>query len=270
MLCKRIYAALAALLFLFLTNACVPKSDLVYLQAPEGDRQEQVFSYDRQSYRLQVNDILDVKVRSMNEEANTLFSGNSGNNNQQMQVGARGGGDIYYITGYTVNDSGYIDLPVLGEVYVQGHTIQEAEQAIEEEVKKYFSKYYLRVQLGGIRYAALGEFNAPGKSVILQNQVTIFEAIANAGDLNMVADRDEITIIRQYPDGTRIHKVNLLDQSIIGSPFYFIQPNDVLYAEPLRQKSIGLGINGAQTVTTIVSIVSSGLALILAIQSLRN
>ena len=66
----------------------------------------------------------------------------------------------------------------------------------------------------------------------MQNQVTIFEAIALCGDLTLAANRQEIRLIRQHPRGTKIHTINLLDQSVVGKPYYFIQPNDVLYAEP--------------------------------------
>jgi len=146
--------------------------------------------------------------------------------------------------------------------------LEEAKAIINTEVQRYFKTYYLQVKLGGIRFATLGEFNRSGKQVILQNQATIYEAIAAAGDLGPLAKRDEIRLIRQYPEGTKIHTINLLDQSIIGSPYYFIQPNDVLYAEPLPQKSYGFGVTGAQTITTLVSALSSSLALYLTIISL--
>lgn len=262
--------ALALLFLLVLIAGCVPKKDLVYLQAEDLAKSgDTTLSYQRRDYHLQVNDILDVQIRSMNPEANELFQGTS-NNNQQMQAGIRSGGDIYYMTGYSVNDSGYIDLPVLGLIEVEGLTISEAEDKIRQEVEKYYSKYYLRVKLGGIRYSAIGEFMAPGKYTILQNQLTIFEAIANAGDLTTVANRDKVQIIRQYPGGTKIHTINLLDRSIVNSPYYFIQPNDIIYVEPLQRKTLGFGINAASTLTTLVSILSSGLALILAIQGLNN
>ena len=125
------------------------------------------------------------------------------------------------------------------------------------------------MKLGGIRFSALGEFNAPGKRVVLQYQATIFEAIALSGDLTQLARRDKVKLIRQYPQGTKIHSLNLLDQSIIGSPFYFIQPNDVLYAEPLPQKSYGLGVNGAQTISTLIGVLGSSLAVTLSVLSLR-
>ena len=148
--------------------------------------------------------------------------------------------------------------------------LEEAKAAINTQVSTLFKSFYLQVKLGGIRYSALGEFRSPGKKVILQNQATIFEAIAASGDLTQVAKRDEIKLIRQYPDGTRIHTLNLLDQSIISSPYYFIQPNDVVYAEPLPQKAWGIGVTGAQTFTTIISTLSTSLALTLSIISLTR
>jgi polysaccharide export outer membrane protein len=104
----------------------------------------------------------------------------------------------------------------------------------------------------------------------MQNQVTIFEAIALGGDLNAVANREDVKLIRQYPEGTRVHRLNLLDQSIVGSPHYFIQPNDVIYVEPLPQRSWGIGVTGAQTLTTIMSTLSTSLALTLSIISLTR
>jgi polysaccharide export outer membrane protein len=258
------------ILFLFLVvlaaTSCVPVRKMIYLQ-DIGGVQKQEFKYDKDEYRIQENDILDVQIRSMNEEANKLFSIQGNIGNQAAQAGVASGGDLYYMTGYSVNHKGAIELPFLGEVVVKGKTLKDAKQAIDLEVAKLFKNYYLSVKLGGIRFSALGEFNRTGKHVILQNQATIYEAIAMSGDLTSLAKRDEIRLIRQYPDGTKIHSINLLDQSIIGSPFYFIQPNDVLYAEPLPQKAYGFGVTGVQSISSIVSIITGSLALILTITS---
>ena len=248
-------------------SSCVPVKKMIYLQSEE-EIKDKIFEYQKEEYRLQENDILDVQIGSMNEEANKLFSIQGQAGRQSMQVGAQSGGDLYYMTGYTVNHNGAIKLPYIGEVSVKGKTLKEAKAAVDEEVSKFFKNYYLQVKLGGIRFSTLGEFNRSGKQVILQNQATIYEAIALSGDLTPLAKRDEIRLIRQYPEGTKIHTINLLDQSIIGSPYYFIQPNDVLYAEPLPQKAYGFGVTGAQTITTLVSALSSSLALYLTIISL--
>ena len=150
------------------------------------------------------------------------------------------------------------------------YCIKEAKIKIEERLNKYLKTYFLSVKLGGIRFSAIGEFNRPGKNVILQNQATIFEAIALCGDLTQLAKRDEIKLVRQYPEGSKIHSIDLLQDSIINSPYYFIHPNDVIYAVPLPQKSSGLGVTGSNTFTTLVTALTGSLALILTIITLNN
>ncbi len=265
---KRIFNIALFILALSATS-CVPVKKMIYLQSDKEAVPVEVFEYQKENYRLQVNDILDVQIRSMNEEANNLFSMSAARQNSQaMNAGVQGGGDLYYMTGYTVAEDGTIELPFIGKVKVIGLSLSEAKETIDNEVSKFFKTYFLQVKLGGIRFSTIGEFRLTGKYVILQNQVTIYEAIAMSGDLTALANRDEIKLIRQYPNGTKVHSINLLDQSIIGSPYYFIQPNDVLYAEPLPQKSYGFGVTGAQTLSTIVTSVSSTVALILTLLAL--
>ena len=258
-----------ALLFAMSFTSCVPVEGMIYLQ-PDGDNPKEVFRYDKQEYKLQTNDILDVKISSLNPEVNALFNASTAGTMQVAQATAQTGGDLFYITGYSIDQNGNIDIPFVGMVDVLGLTLNEAHSAVDAKVSELFTNYHLKVKLGGVRFSALGEFNRPGKHVVMQNQVTIFEAIALGGDLSLVANRKEIRLIRQHPDGTKIHSVNLLDEGVVGSPYYFIQPNDVLYAEPLPQRSWGIGITGAQTLNTIVSTVSTSAALILSIISLSR
>ncbi len=263
--------SLAVIVFSIGFSSCVSKKKMVYLQSQDQEQQDTVFKYDRPDYKLQANDILAINIVSLEEKANEIFNAASkASASGSANVGLQNGGDIYYMTGYTIDDSGFVELPIVGEVYVKGKTLEEAKAAIDAKVKKYFSLYYLNVKLGGLRYTALGEFNAPGKYTIMQNQATILDAIANAGDLNMVASRKDVKIIRQYPDGTRIHTVNLLDRNLINTPYYFIQPNDVIYVEPLKAKSWGVGVTGAQSLTLTLSIVSTTLILITTILALTR
>lgn len=249
--------------------SCVPVESLTYLQPNEGENEE-VFVYDKDEYKLQVNDILDVKISSLDPELSALFNANTIGTMQFAQATSQTGGDLFYITGYSIDEDGEIDIPLVGQVKVQGLTLREAHATVNRKVAEMFTNYHLKVRLGGVRFSVLGEFNRPGKHMVMQNEVTIFEAIALGGDLSLVANRNELRLIRQHVDGTRIHTVDLLDQSVVGSPFYFIQPNDVLYAEPLPQRSWGVGVTGAQTLNTIVGTLSTSAALILSIISLNS
>lgn len=260
---------LVVVMFVLCWTSCVPVNRMIYLQ-PEEEGSPEVFHYNKAEYRLQVNDILDVRIATLEPQVNQLFNASTLGTMQVAQATAQTGGDLFYITGYSINDSGQVDIPFIGPVRVLGLTLEEARVLVDEHVGSMFTNYHLQVKLGGVRFAALGEFNRPGKHVVMQNQVTIFEAIALGGDLNTTADREQVKLIRQYPDGTRVHNINLLDQSVINGPFYFIQPNDVLYAEPLPQRSWGIGLTGAQTLNTIVGTLSTSAALILSIISLSN
>ena len=250
-----------------LAFGCISNEKIIYLQNLEGNTpiaDGELITYDIPEYKLQYNDIIDVNVQTVDDLLQNGFNNKSaGGSSQSGNIASQTGGDIYYMTGYTVDTNGNIRLPVVGEVNVKDKTLEEARIIIEEKLRVYVTtELYVKVKLGGIRYAALGEFRRPGKFVVLQDRMTIFEAIANAGDLSTVAKRDEILLIRQYPEGTRLHRINLIDRQVVESPFYFIQPNDQLYAEPMKVREVGAGENAAQSLALVISAITA-LALIL-------
>ena len=104
-------------------TSCVPVESMIYLQ-PDGDIE--VFRYDKQEYQLQMNDILDVKISSFNPEVNALFNASTAGTMQVAQATAQTGGDLFYITGYSIDQDGNIDIPFVGKVDVLGLTLNEA------------------------------------------------------------------------------------------------------------------------------------------------
>jgi polysaccharide export outer membrane protein len=75
--------------------------------------------------------------------------------------------------------------------------------------------------------------------------------------MTTLAKRDEVYVIRQYPDGSKIHRINLNERAIISSPFYFIQPNDILYAEPMKVREVGSSENLVQSIGIFVTFTST-------------
>jgi polysaccharide export outer membrane protein len=118
-----------------------------------------------------------------------------------------------------------------------------------------------------LRYTINGEVASPGTKTLFQEKVTILEAIANSGDITLVGNRKDVVIIRQYPHGTEIHTVDLTNVNVIKSPYYHIQPNDYIYIKPLKQKTWGVGTNGLQSFTTIISALSLVLTTYLIIKN---
>lgn len=241
-------------------SACVPYKKSVVL---DGDRKNPLdtskfYQHRRPQYKLQINDIVDIKISSKNLEALKYFSKDFSDAgvNAALQIGMAGG-DIYYMSGYIVGDDGTISMPTLGDMPALGLTIPQLRDSVKQAIGQYFLEdyYYVDVKLGGIRYAVLGEVNSPGQFVALQNQITIFEALAKAGDVGTFAKRDEVIVIRQYPDGTKNHKINLLTDDIFESDFYFIRPNDQILVLPMRIKVLGLGDNLIQNTLTFLALV---------------
>lgn len=264
---RQLFRVLGFGLVFWSTLACVSNERIIYLQNLEDNQpipEGELISYEIPEYKLQFNDIIDVNIQTIDDMILSGFNSKAAMaNNQQMQVAGQSGGDIYYMTGYTVDKNGNIRLPIIGEVNVQNKTLEEARMQIESQLREYVtSELYVKVKLGGIRYSALGEFRRPGKFVVLQDRMTIFEAIANAGDLTVVAKRDEVLLIRQYPEGTKLHRLNLNDRQLVGSPFYFIQPNDQIYAEPMKVRELGAGENAAQSLTLLISAITAAVLII--------
>ena len=244
-----------ALIFLALGSGCVRNKDYIYLQSKE--QTDSVFiKYSKiPEYLIQYNDVLRVTIKSIDPKASELFN-LYGTNLNMMGGGNVQAGDPFYMIGYPVDDQGMVNIPVLGKVLVRGLSVEGATARIQEEVDKFFNGAYVNVQIGGIRYSLLGEVNRPGKYTVLQDRLTILEALAQGGDLNTVANRHEVQIIRQTPDGAQVVKLDLTQRDLISSPYYFIRPNDVIYVQPLKAREYGTGLTAQQTLQTIVLSIS--------------
>lgn len=259
---RKLYLICVVGLFLML-NSCISNSSLVYLQNIENDSSlvnDQLITYDLAEYRLQFNDIISIDIKTTVPFINEAFQFQDGNG---MRQGGQGSADVYYMTGYTVDKEGQIDMPILGKINVNGSTLDEAKTKLQNALREVVNEdIFVRVKLGGIRYSIFGEVVRPGKFTILQDRLTIFEALANAGDFTTFAKRNEVVILRQYPNGTQIHRVNLLDRNIIQTPYYFIQTNDQIYAEPLKQREFAKTENASQNILLISSVLTTILLLV--------
>lgn len=240
---------------------CIPNKKIIYLQnmadTSAVTSSGKLVPYDIDGYRLQCNDVVDITMKTTSAELNAILTVNEADI-QLRNVGGLNSGDAFFLNGYTIDDDGIVDLPLVGEIKLVGMTVKEAKEAVELKLKEFVNEgnYFVRLRLGGIRYSALGEFNRPGKFTILQNRVTIYEAIANAGDMTILAKKREVLLIRQYPDGARTHTINLLSNKIMESEFFFIRPNDMIYAQPLMVKQLGTGTTASQSIQLMLSVLT--------------
>ncbi|OAB75753.1 polysaccharide biosynthesis/export family protein [Cochleicola gelatinilyticus] len=237
-------------------SSCVSTKQLTYLQ-------EQEYAVDslvtvrkiQEPYRVQVNDLLSIRVKALDQETVGIF-----NPINDANSSATGEERLYY-DGFVVDLHGNIRIPSLGELPVLGLTVEEIREMIEARLLRDFFKeeanIFVTAKLAGIRYTINGEISSPGSNIIYRDQVSIMEAIANSGDITVTGDRQNVVIVRQYPLGQKVHHIDLTRIDAMNSPYYYIRPNDLILINPLPQKSIGTGTTGLQSFTTILSIVTA-------------
>lgn len=236
-------------------TSCIPQKDIVYLQNKnEALDSTQIMVEQPKLYRVQINDILNIRIKVLDQENVTIFNPvGEGNLNATSQERA-------YFDGFTVDIHGNIRVPTLGKFNVLGFTMEEIEDNIKERLLedqfKETANIFVTVKLAGLRYTATGEVASPQTVTLFQERVNIFEALANVGDIPVTGNRKEVQIIRQYPDGQKIHTLDLTDRAVMKSPYYFIQPNDMIYVKPLKQKSLGTGTTAVQTLGTVATVLS--------------
>lgn len=244
-------------LFVVITVAsCVSTERLTYLQENAGNTDTLTIMKKRQEpYRLQINDLLSIRVKTLDQEFVGIFNPISDAN-----PNATGEERLYY-DGFVIDDHGNIRIPSMGEVNVLGYTVDEVREMLEKRLlKDYFKEeanVFVTVKLAGIRYTINGEIGKPGSQIIYRDQVSIMEAIANSGDITMTGDRKNVIIIRQYPAGQKVHHIDLTQLEAMNSPYYYVKPNDLILINPLPQKSWGTGTTGLASLTTLVAILSA-------------
>ena len=112
---------------------------------------------------------------------------------------------------------------------------------IKNKITPYFSadeKPVVTVRTSSYRVTVIGEVNAPKVIPVSTEQMSVIEAIAQAGDLTVYGKRDNIILLREKSDGSKeFHRLNLNDANIVNSPYYYLQQNDVIYVEPNKVKA---------------------------------
>ena len=243
------------LIFVLFASSCISSKRVIYLQ-DKGTiiNDSLVITSLVQPYRVQSNDILRITVKALDPELTEIFNPEGGD------TGSSSSGGNLYFSGFTVDDHGKIEFPILGEIQVLGLTVEEIEDKVTEELlNQYFketAQLFVTVKLAGLRFTVLGEVSGGGTKTLFQDKVNIIEALANSGDIRPTGNRKDVLIIRQYPQGQKIHHIDLTDLSAIKSPYYYVKPNDMIYVKPLKRKYLGVGETAIQNLTTIASIFS--------------
>lgn len=188
-----------------------------------------LYNTSYQEYELQPNDVLSIKVLSVQPELTEQFNIINPNN----AFGISGPSSLY-LSGYSINKEGNIRLPILGDVKVAGLTPQQAEERVQRDLDKYINDATVVLKLISFKISVLGEVRNPGHFYVYNEQANLLEGLSMAGDLTQGASRENLKLIRQKPGGSEIVLLDLKDPNLVQSQYYYLKPNDVLYVEPRK------------------------------------
>lgn len=248
-----------------LVSGCTSYQKSLYLQ------NEQVLneSLEGQLYdfRIMPKDELTIVVSTTDPEASAPFYrkiGQSKEGRSSSNIGMNNAN----LLGYLVDNQGYIDFPVLGMIKVMGLTNRECEALIREKLQPYLKEVpNVTVRTSNYKFSVLGEVGHPGTYTTDAEKVTIFEALAQAGDMTLFSVRDDVQLLREDSTGVRrIYHLDLTQANVALSPYFYLQQNDVLYVKPTKAKVNSNTFSGnASMWLTLLSVVTSITTFVLAL-----
>lgn len=248
-----------------LVSGCTSYKKSLYLQ------NEQVLneSLEGQLYdfRIMPKDELTITVSTTDPEASAPFYRKIGQSKESGSTSNIGMNNADLLS-YLVDNNGCIDFPVLGMVKVMGLTNRECEALLRQKLQPYLKEVpNVTVRTSNYKFSVLGEVNAPGTYTTDAEKVTVFEALAQAGDMTLFSIRDDVQLLREDSLGVRrVYHLDLTQADVAQSPYFYLQQNDVVYVKPTRAKVRSNTFSGNASIwITLLGLVTSVTSLVLAI-----
>jgi polysaccharide export outer membrane protein len=231
------------LIILFLTACASTKETTYFNNIQTGTIPAPTTNVD---VPIQKNDILSISINSLNPEASAVF--NVSNQPRESM-------------GYLVNEDGYIQLPIMGNIRAIGLTKKQLSDQITKLLidQKLLIDPIVNIRHLNFKVTVLGEVARPTVINVPSEKISLLEAIGLAGDLTIYGKRENVLLIREKQTGQKeIFRINLNNDQIFRSDFYYLQPNDVIYVEPNQAK-----VASASTTRQWLPTIFSALAVIL-------
>ncbi len=228
---------------LSLASSCASYHDLVNFndtELPEGGPQAIA---NASPLLVQENDLLRITVSSADLLASAPFNNEpaEGGNTPQGQIQRQ---TLELFSGYYVDEDGFIDFPVIGQVQVTGKTLEEVKGYLRAEIERYLKEPVVTVRFINFKVTVLGSVQRPGVVRASNPRLTLLEALGEVGDLTDYADRSEILVVREGEGERSYEYLDLHSDEIFGSPYFYLKQNDLIYVRPNSTRTAAVAERG--------------------------
>ena len=236
-----------------LLASCATNKRAAYIQQVQTDIPTAI----EQDYQIRIKplDRLTVTINSKDPELAAPFNAASSYNslNGLSSYSSSSDGNLQILT---VDKEGKIQLPIIGEIDCDGLTRNELAKKIENTIRENGMVHdpIVIIQFADVKFSVLGEVARPGQFSITKDRISLFDALAMAGDLTIYGQRENVALIREENGMRTVHYFDLKNPDILTSPYFYLQQDDVVYVTPNKYKAQAGEIN--QNRSFYISLVS--------------
>lgn len=248
-----------------LLASCATNKRAAYIQQVQTDIPTAI----EQDYQIRIKplDRLTVTINSKDPELAAPFNAASSYNslNGLSSYSSSSNGNLQILT---VDKEGKIQLPIIGEIDCDGLTRNELAKKIENTIRENGMVHdpIVIIQFADVKFSVLGEVARPGQFSITKDRISLFDALAMAGDLTIYGQRENVALIREENGMRTVHYFDLKNPDILTSPYFYLQQDDVVYVTPNKYKAQAGEINQNRSFyITLVSVAVSVATLLVTI-----
>ena len=255
------YTFLPVICMLFLLNACKVTRQSEYFKTLQKDTTLSGFVTNNFESKIIKGDRLAITASSSSPVEDALFNGTAGS--VSASTPAATGTPA---TAYSVLPDGTVFLHRIGKIAAEGYTRKELAGSIEKKLLAYMKDPIVQVTFINHKITVLGEVMRPQVINLPEEQISLIDALVLSGDVTPNAKRNSITVIREEGNIKKVKHVNLEDNSLFTSPWYYVKPNDIILVSADSDKYVKE--ENRKKLQTTLSLVASLSSLVIIILSL--
>jgi polysaccharide export outer membrane protein len=233
--------------------SCTSTKQLVYFNDLEKVKQASLMSspQDNAEHKIETNEMLSIRITSPTTEKSAYEMLNVTN-------------DIK--GGYLIDNGGNIEIPLLGAIKAAGLTKSQLKEAILKQIsdRRILIDPIVDIRFMNYEITVLGEVAKPTVITVPNEKISLLKAIGLAGDITTFGKKDNVMIIRESEGKKVVTRVNLNSSTFLQSPYYYLQPNDIVYVETTSNRAASID----KTRIIIPAILSTLSLIVVAIKSL--
>lgn len=175
--------------------------------------------------RLKVEDRISIQVFSEQMELAAPF------NAAGVQI--EGEASSLLSATYGVDARGNIDFPILGEIHVEGKTLNEVQKEIAAEITRrgYIKEPVVKAELENFTVTVIGQL---GQQIlpVEGSSLNLIQLLAQLSGNLETAKIPDVMVIRTENGIRQAYQVDFQTKELYNSPVFFLQQNDVIYVKP--------------------------------------